>query len=415
MSISLFCIVSIFAATYALPSDAEYQHEGIIDFVFPSSLILTTSLMSYPLWPNFLREKHAIVFLWNIVMFYVLVCTGFLFVILSNFAQAQTMIFMINLIILSVVVRWKLALFMIIVGIFSTAKCFEIYSGSDITFSGLLSLRFEVTYSLLLMSSILVVFFKPQQERQELVEAKIGLLGEQIDDRDDELKRSMRIKNEFLNNISHEVRTPITGIASLSQSLYDAYDSLSEAQRREATKNIAQNSQRLYSLIENILDISKLASVNYKLNKTEVNLSALVRQRIDICSKIYLENKELEFIRDIENNLLVKCDEHYIQSTIDNLIINAIKYSKGGRITVSLKRDDAQANFRIQDEGIGIPKLELKNIFDPFVVSSRTYSPAGGRGIGLTLCKKAIELHGGRIWAKSDGEKGAIFYFVLPL
>ncbi len=129
--------------------------------------------------------------------------------------------------------------------------------------------------------------------------------------------------------------------------------------------------------MENILDTSKLASLNYKLDKKPVNLSELVRDRISVCSKVYVENKELEFIRDIEDNIIINCDEHYIQSTLDNLIINAIKYSQMGRITITLNKDDYKAHFSIQDEGIGIPKSELRNVFDPFVVSSRTYTPAG--------------------------------------
>lgn len=415
ISVSLFCIISIFAAMYSIPKDVHVKYEDIIGFVFPTSLILTTSLMSYPLWPNLLREKQAIVVMWNLVVFYVLVCVGFLFVIFTDFAQAQMMMFMVNLIMLAVVVRWKLALLMIIMGVLSTITLFKIYTGSDIELDGLEDLKFEVSYALLFMSAILVAFFKPQQDRQELVEAKIGLLGEQMDSIDNELRRSMKIKNEFLNNISHEVRTPITGIAGLSQSLYDSYDNLNEDQRREATRNIAQNSQRLYSLMENILDISKLASLNYTLDKKEINLSKLIRDRINICSKIYLEDKELEFIRDIEDNVVINCDEHYIQSTLDNLIINAIKYSQVGRITITLKRDTHKVRFSIKDEGVGIPKSELKNIFDPFVVSSRTYTPAGGRGIGLTLCRKAIELHGNKIWAESDGEKGSTFLFEFSL
>ncbi len=79
---------------------------------------------------------------------------------------------------------------------------------------------------------------------------------------------------------------------------------------------------------------------------------------------------------------------------------------------VHFKKDKNKIHFSIQDEGVGIAKAELNTIFDAFVVGSKTYTPAGGRGVGLTLCKKAIELHGGKIWAESDDkERGAIFFF----
>ena len=131
----------------------------------------------------------------------------------------------------------------------------------------------------------------------------------------------------------------------------------------------------------------------------------------------------------------MNCDEHYIKSTLDNLIINAIQYSQktspfakregndkgsrnnieeGNKITLKLKKAAETVGFSIEDEGIGIPTRELHDIFGAFIVSSKTRTPAGGRGIGLALCKKVVEVHGGKIWAESNGIKGATFQFVLP-
>ena len=129
-------------------------------------------------------------------------------------------------------------------------------------------------------------------------------------------------------------------------------------------------------------------------------------------------NKELEFITDISDNLIIACDEHYIRSTIDNLIINAIKYSDFAKIIITLKKNNEQAIFSIKDEGIGIPKDELLTIFQPFVVGSKTYTPASGRGVGLALCEQAIEKHYGKIWAESQNDEnsvGSTFYFKLPI
>ena len=414
VSVSLFCIISIFATIYAIPKEVQNHYKDLIGFIFPSSLILTTLLMSYPLWPKFLREKNVIVVIWNLVVFYILVCSGFLFVIISNFAPTQMMIFMVNLIILAVVVRWKLALLLMIMGIFITTKLFKIYIGEAIITENLLSFKFEVSYVLLLMSAIMVAFFKPQQEKQELADEKIDLLGEQAYDREDELKRLLKLKSEFLNNLSHEIRTPITGVVSLSQSLYELYDELNESQRLEITRSIAKNSKRLNSLMENILDLSKLSSFTYELNLTYVNLSTLLYNRLDVCKRLYLNNKEIEFITNIEPNIVINCDEHYIKSTLDNLIINAITYSKEGKIIINLNKR-SKIHFSIKDEGIGINKLELRDIFDAFVVGSKTSTNAGGRGVGLALCLRAIKLHGGNIWAESDGRKGSIFCFDLPI
>jgi len=164
-----------------------------------------------------------------------------------------------------------------------------------------------------------------------------------------------------------------------------------------------------------MIDVSKLSSLNYVLNKKMINLSDLIYERLDYCKKLYLGDKDLEFICDIEDDLSVNCDEHYITSTIDNLIVNAISYSSDGKIIIEFKKNNDLVKFKITDEGIGIPKKELYSIFGTFLVSSRTKTPAGGRGLGLALCKGAIDAHKGQIWCKSDGKKGSSFAFTLPI
>lgn len=130
---------------------------------------------------------------------------------------------------------------------------------------------------------------------------------------------------------------------------------------------------------------------------------------------IYADEAEAqEFIFNIEEDFVVNCDKYYITQTIDNLISNAVTYGRGKPITISLKREeDGSTSFSIKDQGIGIPKLELISIFEKFSVSSKTKTPAGGRGVGLALCKSALEAHDGTISAISD-EKGSIFTFTLP-
>jgi len=144
-------------------------------------------------------------------------------------------------------------------------------------------------------------------------------------------------------------------------------------------------------------------------------LTNLLKERFYLCKKVYLGEKNLSFVENIEKDIIAKCDPHYIAATFDNLIINAIQYSKSGTITISLKKHKNSIEFIIQDEGIGIPKNELYDIFTAFVVSSKTANPSGGRGIGLTVAQKSIEAHGGSIHAESDGEHGAKFTFTLPV
>jgi len=270
-----------------------------------------------------------------------------------------------------------------------------------------------------MVGGFLITFLKPKQEEYNLIEEKSDYLRHKANDQKNELIKLQEFKNELLQNIEHEMRTPITGITSLGQVLWDNYDKFNEEQRRNATRDIAKSSERLTSLVNNLIDLSKLRKLDYNLNKSEINLSELVLKRLEICQKLYMneENREnLNFEVEVEDELTAFCDEHYITRTIDNIIINAIQYCPEGQITIKLcKNQWGELEFSVKDEGVGIPKEELSDIFGVFVVSSKTKTPAGGRGIGLALCKKVIKAHNGEIWAKLNPDKGTTFAFTLPL
>jgi len=353
--------------------------------------------------------------IWHFALFYILVCASFFFVLISNFASIQLTVFMINIILLSILLRWQVVLIMIVAGVILTGEGLKIYLGKNIFAMQWQDVQFKIGYLLLLMSGILVAFLKPKQEAQDLIEIKDAFLAEEIQQRTDELSRSLALKHEFINNISHEVRAPLMGITSLGKGIYSIYKKLTPQELDKSLKAIADSSERLESLMNNILDFSKLSSFKYSLNHKPINLSELLYQCIEICSKLYLNKKELEFIISIPDNIIFDGDEYYLRSCLDNLIINAIKYSEAGKITISLKKKSNEITLKIQDQGIGVPEGELQSIFAPFAESSRTRTAAGGRGIGLALCKKAVELHGGKIWATNNKEGGATFWLTLPV
>ena len=336
-------------------------------------------------------------------------------VLISNFAEIQLMVFMINIIVIISLTKFQWALFNIISGIALTAILCNNYIDLNFINYDFTASQFKIIYLLLLIISSLILFLKPKQQYQELTEQRADHLSEQIYDIDEELKKSDEVKNEFLRNLQHEAHTPIVGITTMGQVLFENYDKLTEEQRRKGLKEISKSSERLSTLVNNMIDVSKLSSLNYVLNKTLINLSDLIYDRLDHCKKLYLGDKDLEFICDIEDDLLVNCDEHYITSTLDNLIVNAITYSKDGKISIKFKKNNDLVKFKISDEGIGIPQKELYAIFGTFTVSSKTKTPAGGRGLGLALCKGAIEAHKGQIWCKSNGKKGSTFVFTLPV
>jgi signal transduction histidine kinase len=262
-------------------------------------------------------------------------------------------------------------------------------------------------YSILLSGAVVIAFLKPKQESQDLSDEKINYLEYRINDYRDELYQALELKYEFLRNLQHEAHTPITGITSMAQVIDDIYDKLPEEKRRQAIHEIALNAERLESYVNNLIDLSKLSSLKYDIQMKDVNLSDLINSKLAKCRKFYVPEKlkeAQEFIIEVEPNIVMFCDEHYMGRSIENIIINAIQYCKSGKITIKLTKIKNEIEFSVRDEGIGIPKEYMKDLFGAFTTSSKTKTPAGGRGVGLALAKKVIDLHKGAITVESDGE-----------
>ena len=415
----LFCIIMVFSSAYSLPKSLHQKYESVLYFIYYSVLILSTIFITYTFWLKKFKNEIFISTLWNIAVFYNLAFCASLLAIIGQFSQVQLAILITSLVTISILMYWQAALLMIIGGVILSIIYYKIYINIDLVGDYMNNLQFIITYSLLLVSTILIAFLKPKQQYQELTEDNNAFLSNKVDDQKKELTKLYEIKNELLRNLEHETRTPIVGITSLGQVLSDNYDKFNEEQRRKAIKDIADSSERLTSLVNNLIDLSKFSNASYELNKKEINLSELVHGRLELCKKLYVQGKDKEnlwFNLQIEDKLIALCDEYYISRTIDNIIVNAIQYSPQGTITIELKSEQNNTIvFSVKDEGIGIPKEELLEIFDPFTVGSNTKTPAGGRGIGLALAKKVISEHNGKIWAKQNQGKGVTVAFSLPI
>jgi signal transduction histidine kinase len=412
----LFCIVSVISNAYSLSIDTHNQYATTIEGIYYYVLITSTIFITYSFWSERFKNKALISVLWNITVFFNLAFSSSLFVIFSKFSSIQIAILMANLITIAVLMRWQAAMFIIVSGAVTSTWFYKSYTSDGYLPSSMDNLQFKIVYVLLLVSSILIAFLKPKQEYQELTEEKVGHLTGRIDSQEKQVQEAEALKSEFIRNVAHEYHAPMTGVMSMAENLYAAYDKLNDRQRKEAVEIIYKSAIRLDSYDTNLTTLSKLSQAGYDLKLEQVDLSSLIYDQVQICRRLYEEDKEdREFVLDIEEGIIVNGDKGYLVQLLDNLIINAIKYCKKGKITASLKQTAKGVHFALSDEGIGIPKSELYNIFNPFAVSSKTRTSAGGRGVGLALCKRIVEIHEGKIWAESNGEKGTVFIVELPL
>ncbi len=426
--LGFYVMLSVFATTNLLPEEYRLQHLDILNVLYPIAVSSSAILISYPLWLWNWKESRFVGVFWNLIMFWVLICFTFLTVLIGGFSEVQLMVFMMNVVIISSLGKWQWSLFNFVSGIVLVTVFYNNYYPGNLDNVEFASSQFKIFYLLLLLISTLILFLKPKQEHQELTEEKNEHLSGRINMYKEQTREAEALKGRFIRNITHEYHAPMTGISSMAQVLVQDYDKLNDEQRKVAAKTILDSSLRLEVFDSNISSLSKLNKPSYDLKLVETDFSQLVEDRVTLCRKLY-ENEEESTIHwqegpetsrrnwqlDIEEGIILNIDKYYLSQAIDNLIINSINYAKSGTIAISIKRDNDNETiiFSISDEGIGIPPDELDEVFEEFTVSSRTESFAGGRGVGLAVCKKVIEVHGGTIKAESK-RMGTTIWFTLP-
>lgn len=228
-----------------------------------------------------------------------------------------------------------------------------------------------------------------------------------------ELKEIDKMKGDFLNMMSHELKTPLTAIFAYLDILEDSKSRLKEDELK-SLEALRRNSDSLKMLINNILEASRIDSGKFELVVQKMNL----RDKIDKVVKnldIIAKKKDIKLktdLTDAPNEIYV--DEMRFDEIMNNLLSNAIKFTEKGEIVVKAVKQGKFVLISVKDSGVGIPKDKIPQLFQNFYqVDSSISRRYGGTGLGLSISKKLIELHGGRIWVESS-DKGSTFSFLLP-
>lgn len=223
----------------------------------------------------------------------------------------------------------------------------------------------------------------------------------------DQLKKLDLLKDNLMNMIVHDMRSPLTGVVLTLDLIKDDLPPSVAALFKSAQDNAAM----LIEMVNQLLDISRLEANKMPLNKAECELLPLCQKVIDSMSSL-AGKRRLSFLT--KETLTVLCDAELVRRVVSNLIGNAIKFtSKTGEIGVSIIRDSSKARVLITDNGLGIPPEYHQKIFEKFG-QVESQNKKLGTGLGLTFCKLAVEAHGGGIGVKSQLGAGSTFWFELP-
>jgi signal transduction histidine kinase len=251
---------------------------------------------------------------------------------------------------------------------------------------------------------------------QSVLAIQNARLFREIEEKSRQIEAANRHKSEFLANMSHELRTPLNAIIGFSEVLGERmFGELNEKQA-EYTDDILSSGRHLLSLINEILDLSKVEAGRMELELATFDLPlAIDNARTFVRERATKHGINLDVTVDERLGDFVG-DERKIKQILLNLLSNAVKFTpEGGRIGINAKKVDGSVEISVSDTGIGISPEDQSKIFEEFRQVGSDYAhKTEGTGLGLTLAKKFVELHGGRIWVESEVGKGSTFSFTLP-
>jgi signal transduction histidine kinase len=228
-----------------------------------------------------------------------------------------------------------------------------------------------------------------------------------------QIEQLSKLRAEFVATVSHEFRTPLTGIQGFSEVMRD--EELAVALMREYAGDINKDAKRLNVLINDMLDLDQLESGRMKLNNQPVDLNQVL---VDAASQSNVSAPDHPVGLDLDAGLpKISADIDRLTQVVRNLLGNAIKYSPGGgAIELRTRRDNGTLILAVRDHGIGIPASQLEKIFERYSrIESTATQNIKGTGLGLPIVREIVTLYQGRVWATSEAGDGSVFHVELPL
>jgi signal transduction histidine kinase len=241
-------------------------------------------------------------------------------------------------------------------------------------------------------------------------------LFREIADKSRQLEAASRHKSEFLANMSHELRTPLNAIIGFSEVLTEKMFGDINDKQAEYLQDILESGRHLLSLINDILDLSKIEAGRMELEPADFDLPNAIESAL-ILVRERATRRGITLGNTVDQRLGTICgDERKVKQVLLNVLSNALKFTpEGGRIDVGARLRDEMAEVSVSDTGIGIAPADQEAVFEEFRQVGAAEKKAEGTGLGLALSRKFIELHGGKIWVQSELGRGSTFTFTLPV
>ena len=230
-----------------------------------------------------------------------------------------------------------------------------------------------------------------------------------------ERKRLDQLKDEFIGLVSHELRSPLTVITGAVNTALTEGERLSPEETRQLLQDAASEAESLSHMLGNLLELSRMQANRLFLHAEAINVRKVIQGAVE---EIKRQPSAHQFVIDLPRKLPpVEADELRLERILYNLLENAVKYSpRGGEIKVSVSPQEEHLVIAVSDQGIGISRPDQAQLFQPFQrIEDSRISGVKGAGLGLLVCRRLVEAHGGRIWVESEPGRGSTFFFTMPL
>jgi signal transduction histidine kinase len=261
---------------------------------------------------------------------------------------------------------------------------------------------------------------KQKQAEQKLKEAHLKLknlnknLEKLVSQRTNELSKAIKLKDEFIHQLGHDLKTPLGPLISLLPIIEKHTQNPKE---KEMLTVVQRNVYYMKNLVKKTLELAQLNSPTTSFNLEKLSLNDLILE-IEQKNSSMFQKQHVNLMNTIPEDLNIYADGFQICEVFDNLFNNAIKYRKEEDVTIRLaaEKKNGQVLISVTDDGRGISPKQMENIFDEFYKADQSRHDFDSSGLGLPICKRIVEKHGGKIWVESDGiGRGSIFYFTLPV
>jgi len=228
-------------------------------------------------------------------------------------------------------------------------------------------------------------------------------------------EQASQVKSQFLANMSHELRTPLNAIINFTGFVADGILGPVNDDQLDSLNKVMTSSNHLLSLINDILDLTKIEVGMMDLFIQDVDLNEALTSLL-ATAKGLVKDKPVEIITDIEENLpVISGDRRRVRQIMLNMVSNAVKFTPEGSITITARHRDDEIHLSVSDTGIGMSPEQQHLVFETFRQAKHELQETPGTGLGMPITKAFVEAHGGRIWFESEPEVGTTFYVVLPV